>query len=87
MSKTKYINIKYLAKILKVDFKTIKYWLCHYSLIKYKMEVRLKANKKEYYYKINKDSMRLLREYIAKKGIIYEERFIKYKKRIEDSAI
>jgi hypothetical protein len=87
MSKTKYINIKHLAKILKVDFKTIKYWLCHYSLMKYKWEVCLKPNKREYYYKITKDSMRLLQEYIAKKGLTYEERFIKYQKKIEDKAI
>ncbi len=87
MGKSKFINVKNLAKLLKVNPKTLKCWLCNYNLNKYKEEVCLKANQKEYYYRITKESMRCLKKYISQKGITYEERFLKAEKRIENNTV
>ena len=67
MIKISYISLNELSKIIKIHVKTLKAWLCHYSLARFVRTKYRIDGKFEYEFAITKASVKTLNRYLSKK--------------------
>ena len=75
MRKRIYISIGELAKIIKIHSKTLRGWLCHYSLAKFSKFHCRRDGKSEYGFLITKESVKALKKYLTLKKCKYLDDF------------
>ena len=68
MIKISYISVKELSRLIKIHEKTLKAWLCHYSLSRFVRCRYMPDGKLEHEFAITKAALKALNKYLLKKN-------------------